>query len=441
MKRIIVSVGVAALGATVSQVSSAAGLGTGDQSKVWSISASLRGFYDDNYVTSTSGERDTFGVTISPSIALNVPLDQTTWSLRYTYGATWYEDRSKLGSSNGSWDQSHEVEGAFSHTFSEHNSIQISDSFVVAQEPALIDSTGAVTLPFRTEGDNIRNHAEITFNGGLTKTLSYVLGYQNTYYDYQNEGTGIDLTDASTPSLSGLLDRMEHEALANLRWQSGPKTVLVLGYNYRQVEYISDEAVANVGPLPPFINSFVYSDARNSRSHIIYGGIDQNFNRQMSAQLRAGAQHVDYYKQADNTDTTPWINANLLYQFRKYSTLQLGASYMLSQTDLVSPDPTTGSITTDSQSLVIYGTLRHRFMETLPNLTGSLHAQWQKSEFNGGTADGLSDSFFDVGVNLTYRINNHFSTEAGYNFSTLTSDVGGRKYDRNRVYLGVIASY
>ena len=435
MKKIFVSVGVVALGATAAQFASAAD----DNSKVWSVSVSLRGFYDDNFVTSSSGaEQDSFGVSVSPSLVLKIPLDQTTWSFRYTYGATWYEERSNLDSSNNAWDQSHELEGLFSHNFSERNSIQISDSFVVAQEPALLDSTGAVTVPFRTEGNNLRNHAQITFNGGLTKTLSYVLGYQNTYYDYENNGTGNDLADSTTPSLSGLLDRVEQEALANLRWRSAPKTVLLLGYNYRQVDYTSDEAVANVGLFP--INSFVYADDRNNRSHIIYGGVDQNFNRQMSAQVRAGAQYVDYYNQ-NNSDTTPWVNANFLYQFRKESTLQLGASYMLSQTDIISPDPTSGSVTVDSRAFVLYGTLRHRFMRSLPNLTGNLHVQWQNSEFNGGTADGKSDSYFDAGVNLTYRINNHFSTEAGYNFSTLSSDVSGRDYDRNRVYIGVIASY
>lgn len=438
MKKIFVSIGVVALGATAVQAGSAAGLAMGDNTKPWSVSASLRGFYDDNYTTSTKGsERDSFGVTISPSVAVKIPLEQTTWAFRYTYGATWYEDRSSLSSTNNAWDQTHEFEGMFSHSFSDHNSIDISDSFVVAQEPALIDSTGATTIPYRTEGNNIRNHAEITFNGGLTKTLSYVLGYQNTFYDYENKGTGNDLADAATPSLSGLLDRIEHEALANLRWQSGPKTVLVLGYNYRQINYTSDEAVANVGIFPPFINDFLYANVRDSRSHIVYGGVDQNFTKEISAQLRAGAQYTDYYKQ-DNTDTTPWVNGSMLYQYRPGCTFQLGVSYMLAQTEVVAPDPTTGNITTDAEALIIYGTLRHRFT---PDLVGSLHGQWQNSKFRQGAYGGQADSFFDVGVNLTYRINNHFSTEAGYNYSNLSSDVTTRDFDRNRIYLGLIASY
>jgi hypothetical protein len=46
-----------------------------------------------------------------------------------------------------------------------------------------------------------------------------------------------------------------------------------------------------------------------------------------------------------------------------------------------------------------------------------------------------------VGLNLAYRINQFLSAEAGYNYDKVDSDLVGRSYSRNRVYVGVRATY
>jgi len=46
-----------------------------------------------------------------------------------------------------------------------------------------------------------------------------------------------------------------------------------------------------------------------------------------------------------------------------------------------------------------------------------------------------------LGLNLEYRFNPHLSAEAGYNYDRLDSDLQTRGFDRNRVYIGVKASY
>src|SRR4029077_10452557 len=124
MKKIITSASLAALGALSLQAGTPLDrsyyapnpqLTPQESSKWWSISASLRGFYDDNYNTSpanfhvaetfdpatgirTPGQtvkpRDSFGFEISPSFGINIPLPQTFIGLTYTYSLRWYEDRS-----------------------------------------------------------------------------------------------------------------------------------------------------------------------------------------------------------------------------------------------------------------------------------------------------------------------------------------------------------
>jgi len=470
MKKIFASIGAVALGAAAVHGESASSMSMGgDNSKVWSVGASLRGFYDDNYTTAPDGptKRDSFGATISPSISFKFPMDQTTIGFRYIYGATWYADRQDLVGGSHAWDQSHEFDALFSHAFSSRYSLDVSDSFVISQEPELINSGGPISFPYRTDGDNIRNHGEITLNGGITKRLSFVLGYQNTYYDYDNESPGgknnVD-SGAGTvdSSLSGLLDRVEHEGLFNLRFQAMPKTVLVGGYNYRQVNYLSDENVANASGMPgtnnlysvitpgtPPVtnlvngsNDFRKANTRDSRSHIVYAGVDQNFTKDLILKVRGGVQFTEYYNapanEPNDANTTPWGSISLTYNYLPGSSVQVGFTHSRNQTDVVSPNPANGSLTSDQETSLIYGNITHRIT---PRLTGRLTAQWQDSEFYGGLYDALSERYLDLGVNFTYNFNRYFSGEVGYNYSKLDSDAAGRDFDRNRVYIGVSAAY
>ena len=67
MKKFFVSVGLAAAG-TASLHAAYAPDSHWTTSKMWSLSATLRGFYDDNYTT-TPEKRGSFGFEVSPRSA------------------------------------------------------------------------------------------------------------------------------------------------------------------------------------------------------------------------------------------------------------------------------------------------------------------------------------------------------------------------------------
>jgi len=46
-----------------------------------------------------------------------------------------------------------------------------------------------------------------------------------------------------------------------------------------------------------------------------------------------------------------------------------------------------------------------------------------------------------VGLNFSYQFNHYISSELGYNYTYLISDIAFRGYDRNYVYVGVTATY
>src|SRR5437867_10409712 len=135
MKKIIASASLAALGVASLQAAYAPGLSPQERAKLWTISLSLRGFYDDNYTTSfTTTKRDSYGLELSPSLGVNIALDQTLIGFSYAYGMRYYEDRPR-----NSADHTHQVDFKLNHAFTERYKLAVNDNFVAAQEPQLLD--------------------------------------------------------------------------------------------------------------------------------------------------------------------------------------------------------------------------------------------------------------------------------------------------------------
>ncbi|MCS7090840.1 MAG: outer membrane beta-barrel protein [Verrucomicrobiota bacterium] len=418
MKRIVASVGMVTMG--ISGVSAySPGLVGPEASKTWSVSATLRGFYDDNYAYGYSNrrERDSFGFNVAPSVQFNLPLEQTYLGLRYLYSGKYFEDRSK-----DAWDHSHQVDLRLTHAFSERYSIELTDSFVVAQEPELLDNG----VPYRTEGDNIRNQARLLTGAQLTRQLGVQLGYNNVFWNYD-----MDNGTPARPSLSGLLDRVEHMIVGNLRWQALPETTALVGYNLGITHYTGDEQIAWAGPIR------VMSEDRDNISHYLYAGVNHAFLRNASASLKLGATHIDYDNDRVNEDNwIPYVDVSANYAYARGGNVQIGFVHSFYATDVIAPLGT--RITGSQESSTVYGLISHQIT---PKLVALANVRYQDSTFDGGLYGDQGDQFFSAGVNLTYQVNRFLSCEAGYNFDRLNSDIPGRSYDRNRVYIGITATY
>ncbi|SRR6266508_1659351 len=423
MKKIITSASLAALGVASVQAAYAPGLSPQERSKLWTISATLRGFYDDNYLTQTKTQkRDSWGLELSPSLGVNIALDQTLIGFSYQYGMRYYEDRQK-----NSADHSHQIDFKLNHAFTERYKLSVTDNFVAAQEPQIIDPSGVTTTPLRTEGNNIRNTARIAFDAEVTPILELGVAYGNTVYDYDQRGPG---------SRSALLDRVEHLPELNARWKVMPNTVGLLGYQYSIVNHGSNDSLDQ---NTQFGAPFVDPEVRDSTSHFVFVGVDRTFTSQLSGQARVGAQFTDYpdaLPGSPDSSTGPYADANATWKYNPGSYLQLGVKHMRNQTDVAFTF--SGTPTLDQESTSVYGVINHRLA---PRLAGSFLGQYQHSTFKGGNADGEVDHLVMAGVNFSYQVNAFLSADAGYNYDRLDSDLAGRSYTRNRVYLGLRASY
>jgi hypothetical protein len=445
MKKIVASVGLVALGATGLQAGSTTSL-TPDAPKPWTLSVALQGFYDDNVNSAPAGpgKVDTFGFEVDPGIAFNWNFqDQTTLSLSYLYGFRYY-DKQPPGNTDH-YDQTHTFSLFFNHAFSQRYRISVGDSFVIGQEPDYLRSGNINTFYQRIPGDNIRNYGSITFDAELTQTFGLQVGYGNSFWDFKDSGAqviyvaGVPIgvgeggqIPPTGPSRSGTLDRIEHNIHLDGRWQMAPDTVGILGYAYGQTDFTGDEPIG-----VDAAGNIYMSRVRNSRSHYFYLGADHTFRPDFTGSIRAGARYIDFYNDSNsNPEWTPYVMGSLRYNYQPQSYVEAGFSYDRSATDMFTVDQS-GSITTDTDTGGIWVTLNHAIT---PKMIGSIIGQIQDSIYNGGTLNNKSELFYILGLNLEYKFTPHFSTSVGYNFDKLDSDIG-RSFDRNRVYLGLTASY
>jgi Putative beta-barrel porin 2 len=444
MKKFFVSVGLAVAGTASLQAAYAPDMG--DTSKMWSISGTLRGFYDDNYATVNSNVRGSYGFEVSPQIEMNVPLQQTEIGARYIYGLYYYQDRHELD--QDSIDQTHQFDLWLDHAFTEQWQIRVQDSLVMAQEPGLLTPPGqAQAVTTRTEGNNIVNTATVRLNTDWTRLFSTVLTYENSFYNYQQSGgqvTGAPGFENVNASLAGLLNRDENSASLDFEWHTTPTTTFLVGYRYDQVNYWGDEPISvfNFFTFPPLTghsNPPIMSDARDNRSHIGYVGVQSTLTPNLSVAAKIGVQYTEDYNDPQAASSVgPYAVASLTYTYLPGCYAQIGVTHTRNATDQIQQNSSTGSIALDQESTLVYGSINHKIT---PKLLATLIANYQNSTYNGGNFNNGSDNLIGFGLNLNYAFTRHFSAEAGYNYDNYNSDVPGLSYSRNRVYLGITATY
>jgi hypothetical protein len=460
MKKFFVSVGLIAAG-TASLHAAYAPDWNSKSASMWSVSGTLRGFYDDNYETAPNGAGKTgsLGFEVSPQVALNVPLQQTELGIRYIYGLYYYQEREHLG--ENPIDQTHQLDLWVDHAFTERWQARVQDSFVIGQEPELLDP--GTPYPRRVNGNNISNTGTIALHTDWTRLFSTELGYQNSIYAYQNSGYTIADPDPTTigfnptpppllvithfgapgtvdNSLAGLLNRIEQSAWLNLQWRVRPETMVQVGGRFGLVNYTGDEPVAYFSPFPyNKSTSIIYTSSdRDSRSYIGYLGFQHAFLPNLSMSGQAGIQYSESYNDPLSSPMlAPYVVMSAVYTYAPGSYAQIGFTQSQESTDVIAPD-TQGRITQSAESSTVYGSINQKLT---PKLLGTVIGRWQHSIYNQGFYNNQGSDYYTLGVNLSYSFTTHFSGEAGYNMDDVHSQVPGQGYTRNRVYLGVSAAY
>ena len=443
MKKIITSAGLVVLGAAGAQaVGYAPGFASSDMSKPWSIGLTMNGFYDSNPLTYPTGGWpigggqtlpliSSWGYELSPWISGAYSTDQTQIGARYTFSMDYYANFP-----DNKANYSHIFTTFVNHKFNERFTLNFDDNFAYSQEPEVLGTAaGNISVPYRTQQNNMANYANITLTSALSETMNLVFGYSNRYLNYEQDPNDV-YNPVTNPlgggSLQALLNRLENYVLANLEYKLTPQAMVLGGFQYGQIDYIGD-GYLQMGNPDPTTNPM--SETRNSRNYYVYAGGSYVFNPDLSVNLKAGGQYSDLYNTPVgytgwSSGWSPYVDLSVLWRYSTKGSLQAGFTESFSQTYVLAANATT---------MVPYLNANYALTE---KLTLSGLAKVSMSDFNGGQYNGQSYNLWMLGINASYALNRHLSFDAGYNYDNLDSDSAAvYGYSRNRIYFGVTARY
>jgi hypothetical protein len=257
------------------------------------------------------------------------------------------------------------------------------------------------------------------FTAQLTEVIGTRLGYENTWLKYLDDGVG---------GRAAQLDRMDHAIRLEGTWQVQPKLLARSGYRLTITDY------QGTGDIRPDILGIQDGDFRNEKRHTFFAGADYSFNSRLRASLEAGAQ-IASFKRADlSSDTSPYVSLSSTYLYREDSYAQLGLTLDRSATDIVS--------SADVQTMSPYFSINHKITPRI-NAGGLLRYNQFKYHAPNDPVDGGKEDFITAQLNVDYKISQYFTATATYNFDDLSGDsrFSDRSFNRNRVFLGVRATY
>jgi hypothetical protein len=417
MKKNIITAGVLAAGVAGLYAENVTGLTDVQKSKPWNVSGTIRGFYDSNPEAQHSNPQGSWGISLSPSIGVNLPMENSLLTANLIYTAWWYEARD-----DNNWDQQFEANVNFNHKFSEHSVLNVGDSFIYTDQPAVTD-VGSATQPLqRSDNSYLRNRFPIDFMTKFTERFGIDVGFQNTYYNYQDD------------IYAAQLNRVENLAHVDLDYYLQEQLVLLAGYQFGWTDYLSNDIIVAADPATG--TPAVHGDDRSNTSHYFYGGVQTAFTSQLKAALKLGAVYTDW-SDLNQSDWTPYVDGNVTYNYLPGSYVQGGLTVTHNATDVVAPS-SSGQVTLDQSSVIPYIAVTHSIT---PRLMLNLLGQIQFSTYQDGAFDGDTDVFWTIGISLRYLFSKNFFMETGYNYQDLGSDVPGRSFNRNRVFLGAGVTY
>lgn len=372
----------------------------GAPQKPFTVSASLREEYDDNIFTAANNPDASMKTILEPSFLYNLKREQTEFSARYTLGATAYTDRDKT------WDFSHELLARVNHKFSERFNLDVRNRLRFAQEPEV--TNGAAVA--RVDGDYLNNVFTAQGTAQWTPKFGTVTTYTNDYLDY------------SSATQTGN-DRIANTFSNDFRFVMLPTTTLVVGASYNNYDYFKRVALT--------------SGERNRdwQSFSPYVGVDYALTPQLTLAPRVGITYTDNSDSQAKDEVTPYGAFTADWKIGARSSLTFNYSYSVAPTDII----TFSSQNSNSFSLTGRYQLTPLIM-TRATLYYNLGENSADSALNAGQAT-VNESTIGVDLGASYELNKFLSLEAGYIFNTVDSDLNGRDYERNRVYIGVRATY
>lgn len=353
----------------------------------FSVTVGLGTGWDSNVNLSSSDEQDSMFIKGNVIAEYSTGDRRTSYSFGVTYNPFYYMDAPE---GLDDFQQSASLNFSLRHRVSPRLTITDSLYFAYEYEPNYQIGTSVArrTQPY------IYGYNNLNVAYAWTKRFSTVSGYTISGIDYDDD------SEAGENYISHLFSQ-------DFRYALNKTTTAVLTYRYGMTEYDN-----NFGD---------YS------TQYFLGGIDHSFSRRTTGSFRAGAEVRD--RDNGGSSTNPYVEASFSHSVAKQTYVRWYGRYGFEDADIGN--------STERTSIRTGVSLQQRFTN---RLAGNIGANYIHDEFEGGS-DSFDDDIIEVSLGLDFNVYRNLVLNTGYSFTTSTSGIDTREYDRHILSLGMTAKF
>ncbi len=353
----------------------------------FSVTVGVGAGWDSNVNLSPTDEQDSAFVKLTAIAEYSTGDRRTSYSFGLTYNPFYYIDAPE---GMDDFQQSASVNFSVRHRVNPRLTISDSLYFAYEYEPNYQIGTSVArrTQPY------IYGYNNLNVAYAWTKRFSTVSGYTISGIDYDSD------SEAGENYISHLFSQ-------DFRYAFTKTTTGVLTYRFGSTEYDN-----NFGDYT---------------SQYFLGGVDQQFSRRTVGSFRAGAEVRD--RDNGGSATNPYAEASFSHSIAKQTYVRWYGRYGFEDADIGNSQ--------ERKSFRTGVSVQQRFTN---RLAGNLGANYIFDQFEGGGQD-FDDNIVEVSVGLDFNVYRNLVLNTSYSFTTTSSDVASREYDRNILSLGLTAKF
>ncbi len=380
------------------------GIDASNLHKFYTFSVALRETYDDNVNTSSSNKVTALETSLSPSVLVSFPMENTQFSAGYTFDATYY---SETGNTGNNLQYSHQFVANYAHQFSERFTVTAADNFIDSPEPNIYGTTGT---PYRA-GQNISN----AFNGGFSAQWTPLFGTQTTYGN-----TIVRYLDNSSAAINE--DSDENTASQTLSFTIVPNVDATCGGIFDTIDYDQNP--------------------RGYTSYTGFVGTTWEALPNLTFSGRVGGSYTETEQQLANGQTgqagsaSPYADLSLSWQLGARSSLSADYSYENTPSDYFGSSA--------QQSNRFSGNFNY---QVTPQISTHLQVGYTYSDISGNdiyltsSTPSYTETVYQADAGASYNFIKYFSLTLDITESGVSSQLAGQNYNREEVSVGVRGTY
>jgi len=321
---------------------------------------------------------------VSPKIAFNSSLsEQTFFSASFQPRVDYFNNRP--GSKTL---YSQDIDARLAHSFSPTSVLDLIDQYAYDQNPQALLSG----VPVNTNQSLQSNELDGKFTFAPTERLGLVLKARVMYYDYIDQVLGDELNRFE--NLYGL--EFDYSLLPNLK-AAGE-------YRHLDVDYRNDPS------------------QNDKHSDFLMAGFDYKLGPMLTASARLGGEYT--MRDGLSTETTPFAEIAVKYDYAKGSFISAGYTYDLEETS----NPLLFS---DERTNRMFVNIQHAITAVV---IGSASLEYAPATLIGrpGQSDAPEDTT-QAGLALTYLPNRNWTVTASYDYNFVDSGISSRGMNRSQI--------